>query len=338
MKTILVTGSQGFLGSALCPYLFTHNYHVVGLDAGWFADCRTGPATVQCEQHTCDVRDVGDGIFKGVDAVVHLAALCNDALGEMDPELTVAINYYAALDFANRAKAAGVKRFVFVSSQSIYGVSDGLRELYEEDLKHPASAYAKAKWFADEKIRTLSDDRFCAVALRPATVYGPSPRTRCDVVLNNLVASGVTEGVVKVDGDGSAWRPVVSLLDLCRAVVLTLEAPHPVVGGKAYNVTGGNYTVGQLAAVAAEATGTRPVYGDKGADPRSYRTSAHRILTDLAWAPGVSALDGAKQMAAFYRHINLTAEQFRGQTCNRLARLKELAAAGVLDAQLRSKP
>lgn len=334
MKTILCTGSQGYVGSVLTGYLQSNGYHVVGLDAGWFADCALAPNS-GCEQYVADFRDVGPGIFKGVDAVIHLAALSNDPLGELDADLTHEINHLAAARFAAAAGDAGVPRFLFASSQSIYGVDPSGRELDEDATKGPVTAYGWSKYLAEQSILALNDEKFCTVALRPATVFGASPRLRCDVVFNNLLARAYAMGKVVVNGDGSESRPVVHVLDLCRAFVLALEAPDSVVGGRAYNVTGGNYTVKQLAGMAAALVGgSEVVYGVPSPDVRSYRTSPHRILTDLAWLPTVGLHEGGEDLLDFFGRVGLTEGHVLNE-CNRLARLRALLHEGKLDKELR---
>ncbi len=339
---VLVTGI-GYIGSVLVDYLSLHDHHVIGLDAGWFKDCTLGPVINGHEHHTGDIRDVKDDIFNGVDAVIHLAALSNDPLGELDPRLTHSINSLAAINLALDAKTCGVKRFVFASSQSVYGVSEKNEELDEDAFKNSVTAYAQSKLIAEQTIRAFNGDDFCAVALRPATVFGVSPRLRTDIVFNDFLAQAYLTGRIEVRSDGTPWRPVVHVLDLCRAFLLALEAPAEVVGGKAYNVTGMNYNVAALAEVANRLVpGSQIEYADpdpddvvhgKGRDQRSYRTSSERIEKDMPWLPTVSLEQGGEELLAFFKKVGLTPEM--AGNCNRLAVLKRLLAEGKLDRELR---
>ncbi len=332
---VLVTGI-GYVGSVLVDYLSLHDHHVIGLDAGWFKDCTLGPVVNGHEHHTGDIRDVKDDIFNGVDAVIHLAALSNDPLGELDPRLTHSINSLAAINLALDAKTCGVKRFVFASSQSVYGVSEKNEELDEDAFKNSVTAYAQSKLIAEQTIRAFNGDDFCAVALRPATVFGVSPRLRTDIVFNDFLAQAYLTGEIQVRSDGTPWRPVVHVLDLCRAFLLALEAPAEVVGGKAYNVTAHNFKVSDLARFANRLVpGSEIVYTGEKSDQRSYRTSSERIEKDMPWLPTVSLEQGGEELLAFFTKIGLTPEM--AGNCNRLAVLKRLLAEGKLDRELRAK-
>ncbi len=333
MKTVLVTG-VGYIGSVLVPYLMAHGYRVIGLDAGWFEDCSLGSFVTAWEHRTADIRDVKDDIFNGVDAVVHLAALSNDPLGELDPKLTQRINWNGSLYLSASARECGVKRFVFASTQSIYGESDTGKEMDEDSPKNPLTAYALSKWYAEQGVLSLNNDHFTAVALRPATVFGASPRLRTDIVFNDFLAQAYLTGRIEVRSDGTPWRPVVHVLDLCRAFLLALEAPAEVVGGKAYNVTGANYTVTRMAESARLLVpGTKVVYTGEKADRRSYRTSSERIEKDMPWLPTVSLEQGGDELLDFFVKVGLTPEM--AGNCDRLAVLKRLLAGGKLDKELR---
>ncbi len=331
---VLVTGSMGYIGSVLVEYLTINDHNVIGLDAGWFNECSVGPAVTGWHQRDGDIRDVKDDIFRGVDAVIHLAALSNDPLGELDKKLTYAINFKTAIHFANHAERCGVKRFVFASSQSMYGASDTNAELDEDATKNPATVYAGSKLIAEQALLLMDGPGFTTVALRPATVFGVSPRLRTDIVFNDFLAQAYLTGRIEVRSDGTPWRPVVHILDLCRAFLHALEAPSEIVGGKAYNVTGGNYIVTQLAQVAQQLVpGSEIVWAGGNKDSRSYRTSSERIEKDMPWLPTVSLHEGGQEMLDFFAKVGLTPEMV--VNCNRLAVLKRLLAGGKLDGELR---
>ena len=207
---ILVTGDRGYVGSVLVPVLLKRGYPVVGLDIGYFADCLLHPEKVSYPRHTIDIRDVGADVLDGVEAIVHLAGLSNDPLGEFDPSLTNEINRDATIRLARLAKSHGVRRFVYASSQSMYGISGTDTELDEDNSeKHPLTAYARTKWEAECELKKLADSSMTVVCFRPSTVFGASPRLRCDIVYNNLVACAYTTGRIEIKSDGTPWGPVV---------------------------------------------------------------------------------------------------------------------------------
>jgi nucleoside-diphosphate-sugar epimerase len=214
-----------------------------------------------------------------------LAGLANDPLGEFDPKITEEINYQSTLIFAELCKKQKIKRFIYASSQSMYGVSDSTEELDEDNSKkNPVTVYAKTKWEAEKNIKTLNDDTFTVVILRPSTVFGVSPRLRCDIVYNNLVACAFTTGKIEILSDGSPWRPVIHIQDLCNAFISGIEAPEKLVSGQAFNVgiENGNYTVQELAESAQSVVpGSKLIFRNQHTDPRTYKVSFKRILTEL---------------------------------------------------------
>src|SRR5919109_4233975 len=233
---VLLTGHQGYLGTVMAPVLTAAGHEVVGLDAGLFADCVLGPAAADPQGHRVDLRDVTAEHVAGVDAVIHLAALSNDPLGSLKPELTYDINHHAAVRLAALARDAGVSRFLYASTCSVYGASGG-DELVDEDAPlRPITPYAESKVRVEDDIFALADDDFTPVSLRNATAFGFSPRLRADIVLNNLVGHAVLSGTVKVLSDGTPWRPLVHAEDIARAVVAALAAPADVVRARAYNI------------------------------------------------------------------------------------------------------
>jgi nucleoside-diphosphate-sugar epimerase len=339
---VLLTGSHGYVGSVTERVLADAGHEVAGLDALLYDGCDlpgagpngARPALVR------DVRDATAADLEGVDAVVHLAALSNDPLGELSPELTRAINFEASVALGRAARDAGVRRFVFASSCSMYGAS-ATDELVDEDAPlRPLTAYAESKVLAEQALAELADGDFSPVFMRNATAYGVSPRLRLDIVLNNLVAWALTTGRVKIMSDGTPWRPLVHVEDIALATAALLEAPREAVQAEAFNVGGAdeNYQVRELAELAREAVGDCEIeYAGSGdPDPRSYRVSfakLGRALPELRlrW----TARAGAEELAAAYRAARLTLTEFEGDRFVRLRRLDALRARGELDETLR---
>ncbi len=339
---ILVTGNLGYIGSVLTTELSAAGHDVTGLDIGYFQDCLLADASPPVRQIVKDIRDVVHQDLRGIEAIVHLAALSNDPLGEFDPQLTDAINRDAAVKLAGLAKTSGVHRFVYASSQSMYGVSDADQEL-DEDMseKNPITAYARTKWEAEVTIKELADSEFTVTCMRPSTVFGASPRLRCDIVFNNLVACAFTTGRIEIKSDGTPWRPVVHVRDVCAAFRAGLEAPAALVNTHSYNVgiPNGNFTVRQLAEAAQRAVpgSTLTFTGEHGSDSRTYRVCFRRILTELSeWYRPEWNLDrGGAELIEFFRRVGFTESDFRGEKCVRLARLKRLTDSGAVDDDLR---
>ena len=256
---------------------------VSGLDTGYYSDCLLEPAPSSYRSTVRDVRDVVIADLQGIDVVIHLAALSNDPLGELSPAVTEEINYGATVRLASLARAAGVRRFIYASSQSMYGIAPADRELDEDDSdKNPVTAYARTKWDAELALKKLASPTFVLVCFRPSTVFGASPRLRCDIVFNSLVACAYTTGRIEVKSDGTPWRPAVHVRDACAALIAGIEAPADLVGGRSYNVgiPGGNFTVRDLAEASQRAVpGSTIVFtGEHGADARTYRVGFARIL------------------------------------------------------------
>lgn len=342
IRQVLVTGNLGYIGSILVPCLLERAYEVVGLDAGWYADdLLERSAGDDIAQIRGDVRDVTAADLKGIDAVVHLAALCNDPLGELDPVLTEDINHRATVHLAQLAKNCGVRRFVYSSSQSMYGVSETDSELDEGAPKHPVTAYACTKWAAEQGLHRLADGDFVTVALRPSTVFGASPRLRCDIVYNNLVGSAYTSGQIRIMSDGTPWRPVVHVRDVSAAFIAGLEAPADLVSGESFNVgiPRGNFTVRDLAEAAQRAVpGSGLAFtGEHGSDTRTYRVSFEKILTRLRpyFEPEWDLDRGGAELVSFFDRVGFTEEMFAGPRCNRLARIHALLDEGRIDRGLR---
>jgi nucleoside-diphosphate-sugar epimerase len=343
IKTVLVTGDKGYIGSVLTTMLVERGYAVVGLDSGYYEDCALEPAPAQYRSIRRDLRDVMRDDLQGVDAVVHLAGLSNDPLGELAPRLTDEINFGGTMKLAQLARDAGVRRFVYASSQSMYGVADTSHELDEDDSeKNPLTAYARTKWEAELALKRLDTDDFVVVCFRPSTVFGASPRLRCDIVFNNFVACAYTTGKVEIKSDGTPWRPVVHVRDVGAAFIAGLEAPADSVGGRSYNVgiPNGNFSVRDLAEAAGRSVPGSVITftGEHGSDARTYRVSFARILSELRdWYKPEWTLDrGGAELVALFRRVGFTEAQFRGRMTNRLPQLKHLLDGGRLNSELRT--
>ena len=340
----MITGDKGYIGTVLAPILLEKGYDVVGLDSGYFSENIFGEDDCKYSKITKDLRDVDSDDFREVDAVIHLAGLSNDPLGEFSPTLTDEINYKATIKLARLARDSGVKRFVYASSQSMYGVSNSSNEL-DEDLseKNPVTAYAIAKWKAEQKLNEMGSNSFIVTSFRPSTVFGASPRLRCDIVFNNLVACAYTTGKIEIMSDGSPWRPVVHIEDVCSAFIAGVEAPASLVNRRAFNVgiPNGNFTVRDIAEAAQRAVpGSDLIFTGEHTDPRTYKVSFNRILTELNeyYIPKWNLDRGGKELVAFFDSINLTEDMFRGRQTIRLRQLKHLGDMGKLDATFRMLP
>ena len=336
---VLVTGSSGYVGSVLCPIFEEHGHEVVGLDTGYYDGCDFGAYDGERQRITLDVRDVEPRHLEGFDAVVHLAALSNDPLGDLSPELTHEINHHGTVRVARAAKKAGVPRFVFASSCSMYGASDADALLAEDAPLRPLTAYAESKVRSEEALRELDGNGLTTVSMRNATVYGVSPRLRLDIVLNNLAAWSHVTGKIRLLSDGMSWRPLLHVRDLAKVAVRMVEAPSELVAGRAFNVGSAaqNYLVRDLAEVLAEVTGCEVEFaGDASPDPRSYRvdfSELERAFPDLEldW----NARRGAEELVGAYRAVGLTEDDFEGRSYIRLRQLRHLLDEHRLDDDLR---
>jgi nucleoside-diphosphate-sugar epimerase len=331
---VLVDGDRGYIGAVLVPFLLRAGHDVVGLDAGWYDGCDFGPGPGGYEQRTGDVRDARPGDLEGFDAVVHLAAISNDPIGHLHPEATYDVNARGAVHMARAAKEAGVPRFLFSSSCSLYGAG-GDAPVAEDGEFRPVTPYGESKVMAEQGISPLADDDFSPTYLRNATAYGSSPRLRADIVVNNLTGTAFTRGEVRLQSDGSPWRPLVHAEDISRAFLAALEAPREMVHDQAFNV-GRDEDVVQIRTIAeqvAEITGTPVTFAPgAGPDARNYRVDFSKIRTLLpAFEPRWTVPDGIRQIWADARAHGLTAEAFEGPRFVRLERIRELAKEGRLD-------
>ena len=339
MKT-LVTGHHGYIGSVLAPMLREAGHEVVGLDTYYYRGCDLGDVGGFEPALALDVRDASPKAFEGFDAIVHLAALSNDPLGDLDADWTHAINLGGTMALARAAKEAGVRRFIFASSCSMYGAAEGDTLVGEDAPLRPLTSYAESKVRAEEGLRELAGDGFSAVAMRNATAYGASPRLRLDIVLNNLVAWAHTTGAIRLLSDGMSWRPLVHIRDIAQATLALLAAPADEIAGEAFNIGSAeqNYRIRDLAEIVHRRLPRCEVTfaSDASPDPRSYRVDFSKFsarFPDCAFQ--WTAERGTEELADAYERAGLTLADFEGDRYIRLGRLKRHLESGALDGDLR---
>lgn len=335
---ILVTGHEGYIGSRLVPHLQDHGHDVRGLDTNFYTDglLYDDLGTPEEGARQKDIRRMTVEDVAGVDAVVHLAELSNDPLSLHSEENTYAINHKGSVHIAELCKEAGVERFVYTSSCSVYGVPANEPFKDEESDIHPQTAYAACKRLVERDLTAMADDTFSPTFLRNATAYGPSPRQRFDIVLNNLAGYAWTTGVINMTSDGSPWRPLVHVDDICQAIRCAVEAPRDDVHAEIFNVgaTSENYTIRQIAEIVADVfTGCELSIGESNEDNRSYRVNFDKIQSRLpGFTPQYALEDGARQLKETFEAIDMDQATFEFRAFTRLKQLKYLVEAGHLDS------
>lgn len=338
MRKILVTGNEGYIGSVLTRKLREYGDEIVGLDTGIFRDAAFGsPRMPPHRQIYRDIRDVTTQDLENIDAIIHLAALSNDPLGHFKPKITYDINWHASVRLAKLAKQAGVKKFLFSSSCSLYGVA-GDTPVTEEAAFNPQTPYAESKVYAERDIKALGDENFCPIFLRNATVFGISPRLRLDLVVQDLSIRGYLNGVITILSDGTPWRPLVHIEDVSDAFIFLLEAPREKVFLQAFNIgkQENNVRVSEIAEMVHGALpGTRvEIKNENPLDMRSYRVDFSKLYA-LGFLPRYSAVDGIAEVVNAFKYASISQHHQENDHYHTLSRYQNLIAQGKLDDELR---
>ena len=335
---VLVTGHEGYIGCLLAPMLHERGHEVVGFDNGLFRGCDFDPPSFECEQIEADIRDVTAGQLKGFDAVIHLAGISNDPLGDLNPDGTFDINHRASVKIAEAAKAAGVPRFLHSSSCSLYGAA-GEEAIDESAAFNPVTAYGESKVMVERDVEPMADDRFSPTFLRNATAYGLSPRLRGDLVVNNLTGHAFTTGRVLIKSDGTPWRPLVHVRDIARAFIAVLEAPRELIHAQAFNVgsTAENYQVRDVADIVADVVPDSVIEYEEGAGPdkRCYKVNCDKLQRVLGFECVWNVRRGVQELYEAYQGHELTAEEFNSSRYLRIRHVRGLIDSGELSLDLR---
>lgn len=336
---VLVTGNKGYIGMVLVGLLLEKDHKVRGLDTNYYRGCEFNDPKYEIEQISKDIREVLSDDLKNIDAIVHLAALSNDPLGELDPKLTDAINFQATARLAKLAKEKEIKRFIYASSCSMYGIA-GLDPVTEDSPLDPITQYAASKTKSENALLKIADDKFSPIFLRPGTAYGISPRLRCDLVVNNLIGWAYTTGKIKIMSDGTPWRPVIHVEDFCRGIIACLEAPIDIVHNQAFNLgrNDENYQIKDIANLIKKTIpGCEIEYTkEHGPDSRTYKVNFDKIRNKLKgfFHPKWTLKEGIAQIHDAYKFHSLTYDEFTGNKYIRINQLKKLKEEKKLDENL----
>ncbi|MEZ5591602.1 MAG: NAD(P)-dependent oxidoreductase [Gammaproteobacteria bacterium] len=336
---VLVTGSQGYIGTILVPMLQNAGHEVFGLDTDFYAASAFTDCIVKIPETIRDIREELDDVVAGCNAIIHLAGLSNDPLGDYNPSLTKSINFRASVQLAQTAKKTGVERFLFASSCSNYGASSD--QFLDENAKfNPVTPYGESKVLVESELNKLADKYFSPTYLRASTAYGVSPKLRFDLVVNNLTAWAFTTGKVYLKSDGTPWRPIVHVEDICRAYIAALHAPRELIHNEAFNVgtTAENYQIKEIAQIVEQVVpGCKVEFApDAGPDKRCYRVDCNKIARVLhEFKPQWTARRGVEQLYESYQTVGLKLEDFEGPKFKRIAHIKQLIDEKQLDKNLR---
>ena len=340
-KNIVITGNNGYIGTVMTKFLQEHSYKVIGLDCNYYKGCELFPPKVRpFKQIDKDIRNLKEEDLEGAMAIIHLAALSNDPLGELNPSLTQEINYIASVKLANLAKKMGIQRFIFSSSCSLYGIASNNKPLTEEDSFNPVTTYAKTKVKVEKEVSKLADDNFHPVFMRNATVYGISPSLRLGLVVNNLVAWAYLTSKVAIMSDGTPWRPIIHVEDLCRAFLAVLESPLEKIHNQAFNVgmNDENYQVKDIASHVEKIVPNShaEILSKTGSDERTYRVDFSKIRNTLpSFKPVWNLRKGIKELYQTYKSCGLTMGDLQSPKYFRIRWIKYLNENNKLDKDVK---